>query len=238
MAPSDHTQHTNQEHATHAAHAAHVATGAAIANTPAPPLALDREFKFSFKKQKIMDDTLGMEVKRPPVTLNVPIPTFEGLVEALMSGDKVSQFVLDLVEEAIKDQVRSQLSDTDRPVMRQSELDTSKLTLSYIANMPKSERTGGGISKETWDEFEKDYIETMGPIRGSVDKAAKAAKLFTGRYAQCRTEKNVLKFLQEQLATWSQNSAQVEEFADVFKYLDDRATDLINKDDPDHLASL
>ena len=181
---SEHTQHGNG----HSEHASHPVTHEVKAT--AEPLAIDREFKFSFKKQTITDD-LGAEVKRPPVSLLIPMPTFSGLLSSLDDA-KVVAFVLDLCEEAIKDQVRAQLSDNDKPVMRQEDLDISKLTLLAIANMPNSERTGGGISKETWEEWEKDYIEIMVPLRGSDPKAnekvAKAAKLFAGRFYQCRTD--------------------------------------------------
>ena len=110
----------------------------------ASPLSVDREFKFSFKKQTIKDE-LGIEQKRPPVTLTVPIPTFEGLVDIISKDQKAVQFILDLAEEAIKDQIRVQLSDEDKPVNRQEDLDLWKLSISFIAKMPKSERSGCGI---------------------------------------------------------------------------------------------
>lgn len=212
------------------------ASQAASLGSLTAPMHQDREYKFSFKKQTVKDE-LGMDIKRPPVILTVPIPTFDGLLEAL-ADTKVSSFVIDLVEEAIKDQVRSQLSDEDKPVNRQEDLDLTKLTLSYIANMPKSERTGGGISKEVWTDFEKDYVEVMVPIRKDEVRVSKAAALFTGRLAKCRTDKPVLNFLRKQLGTWAENTPNIEDYAEVYKFLDDKITEYLNKDNPDLLAAL
>ncbi len=233
------------EHNIHQEHSEH--KGSEHNPTPVPlpahpVLYVDREFKFSFKKQTVVNE-LGEEVKRPPVTLTVPIPTFQGIVAAIDADPKVIQLVLDMAEESIKDQIRSLLTDEEHPVNRQEDLDLSKLTLSFIANLPKSERTGGGIAKDTWAEWEKDYIETMVAIRGDTDpkaaeKVGRAAKLFTGRLNQCRTDKPVLKYLREQLALWATKSKNVDDFGDVFQYLDGRATELLNKDSASLLANL
>ncbi len=208
--------------------------------TQAPMLTVDREFKFSFKKQTVVDD-LGKEVKRPPIMVTVPVTTFDGLLEAF-DNPKVRQFVLDLVEESIKDQVRAQLSDEEKPVMRQSELDLAKLSLVAIAELPKSERTGGGIPKELWTDWEADYTSTMLEVRKDDPKAAdrigRAVKLFTGRFNGCRGDKPVIKFLLEQLGIWATNSQNVEDFADIFNYLDTRGTDLMTKDSASILANL
>jgi hypothetical protein len=215
------------------------------ASAPAP-LYLDREFKFSFKRQTVKDE-LGIEQKRPPVTLTVPIPTYDGLLEALSSEDpKIAPFILDLVEEAIKDQIRTQISDEDKPVNRQEDLDLSKLTIQFIANLPKSERTGGGISKEAWEEWSKDYIETMVPLRAvggitkedATDKVTKAAKLMTSRFNPCKTDKPVLTFLRGQLAQWASNTKNLEDHGEIFNYLDNKASDLLARDLTSQLASL
>lgn len=213
-------------------------------NVP-PQLFIEKELKFSFRKPKGADDELGAEKKRPPITFTgVKIPTIAGIVDYLYNdsqpekSQKVAQFIVDLVEDAIKDQIRSQLTDGDKPVMAPEQLDHSKLDLFAIASMPKSERTGGGISKEVWEEFEKDYIAVMGPIRESDEKAAKAAKLMVGRFNNCRTDKPVLTFLREQLGIWFTNTQNAEDFAEVYNYLDERAGTLLNRDSEAVLSAL
>jgi hypothetical protein len=228
----NHPQHASEQHNGHVPVTVSATVGEEV-NVPSFSL---REFKFTFKKQKVTNEE-GVEVKRPPVVLLVPIPTWEGLVDAMSSDAKVAAFVLDLCEEAIKDQVREQLGDNERPVNSQAELDTTKLSLSYIANLPKSERTGGGISKDTWVEWEKDYVEVMKELRGE-EKAARAGKLFVGRFSQVKTDKQALKFLREQLQIWAERTTNAEDFVEVYSYLDNRANDLLTKDNVSQLANL
>jgi len=232
---SEHHEHTH-EHANHAHHAAETPVVTA-------PLYNIRELKFSFKKQVLKDadgnpikDELGVEKKRPPVVLNVKVPTFEGLLTEI-SDPNVANFVLDLVEEAIKDQVRQQLSDEENPVNRQEELDEKKLTLSYIANIPRSERTGSALSKEVFEDFGKDYIEVMQQFR-AVEKVTHAAKLFMGKLNSVKTDKRILKLLREQLATWAENTKQLEDLQEVYVFLDNRISTFLKKDDVDQLALL
>lgn len=193
----------------------------------AAPLYIDREFRFSFKKQTIEDES-GKQVKRPAIVLNIPVPTLDGLLES-MSDPKVTSFILDLVENAIQAQVKTQLGDDTRPVMRQEDLRIEELNLGYLANMTKAERAGGGISKEDWEAFAFDYIEVMAPLRDQ-EKAERAAKLLVGRFNTCKTDKPVLKFLQEQLAIWAQHTKNLEDHQDIFVYLDNRASSLRNMD--------
>lgn len=205
------------------------------------PLYKEVEAKFSFKKQTVPDE-LGNIVKRPPVTVTFPVPTFDGVVR-MMEMPKVTNFILDLVEDAIRDQVRAQLNESENPAMRQEDLDMSKLTLDYIANMSRAERTGSGISTEAWGEWEKDYVSTMVPIRAATENNAaervgKAAKLFTQKFNPCRTDKPVLEFLQKQLAVWATNSPNVEDHSEVFTFLDNRVGTLLNKEQTNTLDAL
>lgn len=192
------------------------------------PVIIERDFKFSFKKQVVMDDKTGTEVKRPPVTLTLPIPTFDGLCKKL-TDPKVASLVLDLVEGLIKDAARVQLSDEEKPVMRQEDLDLKKLDLVFIANQPKSERVSVEISKETWDSFTVDYIMHIGPIR-SPEKASKHAAVFRAKFGPVSKDKDSIKLLQGCLATWAEKTGQLEEFEEVYTYLDNRASVMLNKD--------
>ena len=222
----------------HEVHTADAAHGAPVEiKHPPAPKSLMKEFRFSFKKQTTKDE-LGQEIKRPPVVLSVPVPTFEGMLESL-TDTKVQQFVLDLLEEAVKDQVRIQVGDEEKPVNRQEDLDLSKLDLVYIANMPKSERTGGGISEEVWKAFQEDYITTMVTHSGKEkEKVERASNLLVKKFQPVRTEKSVLTFLRSQLAFWASHTSNLDDFAEVYKFLDDRAGMLLNKDSADLLQSL
>lgn len=220
----------------HSSVSTHTAAHSTLAHLP-PMNTIMQEAKFSFKKQSVKDE-LGNEIKRPPVTLQVPVPTFNGLI-AHLEDEKVQQFILDLVSGAIIDQVRSQVSDEDKPVNTQEELDLSKLDLKFIANMPKAERAGSGIPKEQWDAFSADYVQTIvSTTDKGPERAAKAATLLTAKFGPVRTDKAVLKFLKDQLAYYATKTPNLEEYQDVYQFLMQKVETLLQKDNADLLAAL
>lgn len=220
MSNNNQAQHHQMVHAVH--NAAADTAGSQITAALTKPV----DWKFSFKKQTVTSD-VGQPTKRPPVTLTVPVPTLDGLLTA-MSNAKVQSYILDLVEEAIKDRVRVQLSDDDKPVNRQDDLDLHKLTLEYIADIPKTERTGTTISKEDWEAWMSNYILVMSPERG-VEKATTAAKTFAAKFAPARGKPEVIKFLHTQLLRWAEaaDAEALENFGEIFTYLDAKASAML-----------
>ncbi|CAN5950075.1 unnamed protein product [Sphagnum jensenii] len=208
------------------------------------------------KSAKVKGNTLAEKIeffkelnklKRPPVTLVLPILTQEGLVAA-MADDKIFNYVVETINDQIKEAAKSQVApatDDVTPVNRQTELDLSKLTLSYLANQPVAERRGGGISKETWAEFEKDYILVMDNF---TDKDGEkpfihknnvyAANLFIKRLEPVKTNKPMLKKLQSRLSVWGGNTENGDELMEVYKFLDGKIENLLTKDDEDQLNSV
>lgn len=188
--------------------------------------------KFHFKK----DRKLG--TKRPTIELNILKPTLEGVVNAL-SDEKVRDYVLEILEEQCYKAARDQVGDDSKPVNKQEELDMNKITLAYLASMPKAERTGGGISKETWEEFAEDYAAVMpGRTSFTAEQIANAVKIFVGRFQAVKTQKKIVAFLQTQLALWFNNTTNQEEFQEVYDFLDQKAVTLLAADEASLLANL
>lgn len=218
-----------------------VATGAevpAAGSTAAAQLAVAAksdsikvEKKFHFKKDKLGN-------KRPTIALQIPKPTLDGVINAL-SDEKMRDFILEILEEQVYKAARDQVGDEAKPVNKQEELDSSKLTLQFLANMPKAERTGGGISKETWEEFGVDYASVM-PSRTSftAEQIGNAVKIFVGRFQAVKTNKKVIAFLKTQLALWFNNSTNQEEMQEVYDFLDQKADTLLAADEASLLANL
>lgn len=193
------------------------------AHTNSAPLTTNQRMNFFFKK-KLND--LGELVKRPTVILDVPIPTYDGLLHDVSNNAKVAEFLLELVADAVKNRVRDMLADDEKPLQGQSDLNLNEISLTYIANIPKSERAGGSISKETWEAFERDYTTVMiDPANPARSKTA--AKLFVNKFSTCKTDKKVLSLLQIRLAEWFSKTPEADDFSDVYKYLDDRLTSLL-----------
>lgn len=205
-------------------------SAAPVATSPIPNTVLKSQ-KFHFKKDK-----LG--VKRPTVELALPIPT-EDAIPVMLADEKQRAFLLSLLEAAVYQQARDQIGDEAKPVNKQEELDLSKLTVDYIANIPPSERRGGGISKETWEEFAADYIAVMPSITGKTsEQLGNAAKLFVARLQPVKTQKKVLKFLQEQLDMWFANTQSAEDFSDVYEFLSEKVKSFLAADETSLLANL
>lgn len=211
------------------------------------PLVQMREVPFHFKtprsekkndKGEPVDELGEVLKKRETIKLNLPMPTFAGIVEA-MQDEKQLAFITDLIEEAIIGAARDQVGDDSKPVNSQDELDISKLTLAFIANQPKAERRGGGIGKEVWEEFAKDYVEIMPAIANkSPEAVGNASKLFLAKFQPVKTQKKVIAYLQQQLALWFQNTKRADDFSECYEFLNEKATNLLKQDEAALLDTL
>lgn len=195
--------------------------------------------KFNFRKVVTKDEATGVETetKRPTVELELPLLTVEGVIAALQAGGKQ----LDLVVEA----VRNVQLDRARELVNEKEDITSdnfpyaELSWETIANLPKAERRGGGIPKEMWEDFSKDYIAVMPAVTGkSVEQIANAAKILLNKFQQAKTNKPVLSLLKEQLGIYANSSANAEQFSDCIQFLVEKTETFLKMDDAQLLANL
>lgn len=187
-----------------------------------------KEFKFHFKKMK--DEATGLESKRPTVELSLPIPSVEGIVSILENGGKGLELLQEAVQSIIVDRAREILNDKEDAT--QDNFPLSDLGWEAIALLPRAERRGGGISKEVWEEFAKDYINVMPAITNkTAEQVGNAAKIFLNKFNACKTNKPVLKRLKEQLSIYASNSPNAETYTDAIAFLAEKADNLINLDE-------
>lgn len=194
-----------------------------------------KEVKFHFKKAK---NELGEETKRPTVELSLPVPSIEGIVAILESGNqKAQELLLDAVAEVVYARARDIVNE--REDINQQNFPMEELAWEKIASLPKAERRGGGISKETWEKFGADYLEVMPAVTGKdKEKIETAVKILLGKFNTVKTNKPVLKLLKEQLALYISSSPNAEEFVDCVEFLNNKADSLINMDEASLLANL
>lgn len=203
------------------------------------PLATDQEVTFYFKTPrkdpatgKVPEDpeTGQPQKARPPLKLTLPIPTYEAIADMLLGdNEKHKNFIVNTFADLIKAKVRLQVNDSEAPVKRQEDLRLDELSLIALAEEEPVERAGRGISKETWADFEEDYIAVMGPLTArSEEKIKGAAKLLSGKFYQVRTNKKIIEFLEGQLDQWYQNTPNATEFGDLYIYLNKKAADYKN----------
>lgn len=194
------------------------------------------EAKFHFKKTT---DEAGNETKRPTVELKLPVPSVEGIMDILTKENNEKE--LELLRDAINDVIfqRARELVNDKEDISQENFPFEEVLWEKIANLPKAERRGGGISKETWEEFAKDYISVMPAATGkAADKVALAAKVFLNKFNAVKTDKKVLALLKAQLAIYITASPKAEEFVDCVEFLDKKAQTLIEADSSNLLDAL
>lgn len=209
------------------------------------PIVISKEYKFSFREitTKVSEEVDG-EIKeienksrRAPVTLLLPLPTIEGLKIALADPKQVD-FILSLLAEEVKAAARDQV-DEDATFTHQSQLDISKLTIKALSEVTPASRRGGGIPKESWEEFTKDYNAIMPGVTGkSETNVANASKMFAARLQPAKGNKAVLKVLEAQLTLWGASTKKLEELMAVYEFLEAKLADFLKMDDADLTANL
>jgi len=179
---------------------------------------------FNFKTTK---DENGISYKRDSLEIPCPMPNMQGLVDILEAGGPQLELLMDAVESVVTQTARSFISDDES--LNATNFPYDKLTWEAIANMPKPERSGGGIAKEVWDDFETDYIAVMVEATGKeVERVSRAAKILKGKFQACKTDMEVLGFLVDQLTIYIEATSRADEFAGCVAFLVDKADKLMN----------
>lgn len=189
------------------------------------------DVKFNFKK-----DELGN--KRASVELSLPVPSVEGIVEILSNGNEKQ---LALLQEAVNSIILAQARDlvNEKDDISQDNFPFEKITWEYIANIEPKERRGGGIPKDTWEEFAKDYIDVMPAVTGKTAEAVgNAAKIFLNKFSSVKTNKPVITLLKDQLGLYLTNSLNAESYAECVDFLVGKAEKLLTMSDEELLKNL
>lgn len=154
------------------------------------------EVDFSFRKNR------ETGLKRETVSLQIPVPTSSAIVEILQDqsdeGKKTRAVIMDAVHAIVTGYVRSKVDQDDN--FNQDTLNgmTDDITLSKIANLPRSERST--VSKEELEQFAATYIALMPELSGiSKGGAETAGNIFIARIRTATGNDAVLTKLQERL---------------------------------------
>lgn len=191
--------------------------------------------KFHFKKT--VDEASGVESKRPTVEVMLPRPSVEGIIAIIEAGGKGLELLLEAVGDVVLSRAREIINEKED--INQDNFPMDQLSWEAIANMPKAERRGGGIPKDMWDDFAKDYIAVMPAVTGkAAEKVALAAKVFLNKFNAVKTDKKVLALLKSQLALYVTSSPNAEQFVDCVDFLDKKAQTLIDADSSNLLDAL
>jgi len=190
-----------------------------------------KDFKFRFKKDK-----LG--TKRADVELKAFVPSVEGIVTILEKGGKG----LELLQDAIYDVIRSALAGDvgDNESFNQAFYDANATKYSWeaIANQPREDRRASAISEELWAAFAADYIAVMpGVTNKTAEQVGNATVVYLKKFAQVKTNKEVLGKLKEQLSLYVEHSPNAEQFTDIIELLVRKADGYLSANDTELLVA-
>ncbi len=190
---------------------------------------------FNFKKST--DKATGIETVRKAVQLAIPYPSIEGIIAILEESGKGLELLVEAIESVVNTQARDMLYDD--LTLNAATFPVDKVSWDFISKLPKAQRRGGGIPKETWEGFGQDYVNVMPVITGkSVEQIANAAKILVSKLQQVRTNEPVLTLLVGQLAIYAENTPNMEVFQECVEFLLTKADTFLNVTDEELLSNL
>jgi hypothetical protein len=180
----------------------------------------------AFHFRKTVDEATKIETKRASVLLPLPTPSVEGLIDIIQNGGKGLDLLIEAAQGIVIEQAREYINNNED--VTSLNFPFAMLDWNTIANLPKADRRGGGISKEVWDEFAKDYILVMPAlINKSSEAVTMATKIFLTKFANVKTNKAIISKLKDYLAIYINNTARGEEFVEAVEWLNKKADVLI-----------
>lgn len=186
-----------------------------VAVTPSFDKTVDtKEMKFRWNK----DDT---GYQRPSIVLPAaPVPSVEGFVEILTKGGKGLVLLQEAAYDVVRAAIASYLADTENATAEN--IPWEKFSWEAIANQTKEERAK--IAPETWKAFAADYIAKMPALTGkTVENVTNATLVFLKKYSIIKSDKPVIKMLQDQLTIYATNSKEAENFSEIIQLLSQKA---------------
>jgi hypothetical protein len=216
--------------------------------TPEEKTAIHKEIKANFNNKvdiietafhfrKSVDKETKIETKRNSVVLPLPVPSVEGITDILTTGGKGLELLQEVIADYIASKAREYVNDNED--VSSTNFPFATLNWETIANLPKADRRGNGISETVWKEFAADYITVMPAlINKSLDAVTQATQIFLTKFARIKTNKPILSKLREYLVIYLNNTQNGEQFADCVEFLDKKITAFLSVSEEDLLNAL
>lgn len=184
-------------------------------------MPIAKTFKFNFKSRAIKDESgkeIGRTKKQPSVEVDLPILSADEIIELLATGGKESELIVSAVSDIIYgaarqqfDEVIESFGDNQEKEVNASMLDYDKLTLSYVASIPASQRGTTALSEEDWVLFFEDYVAVMVAATGKEEARIKNHINIFKKPVKVKANKEVLNVLVDQLDIYLASSANLED---------------------------
>ena len=184
-------------------------------------MPIAKNFKFNFKSRAIKDEAgkeIGRTKKQPSIEVDLPILGADEIVELLLAGGKEAELICsaaaDIIYGAARqqfDEVIESFGDNHEKEVNTSMLDYDKLTLSYVASIPASQRGTTALSEEDWTLFFEDYVAVMVAATGKEESRIKNHINIFKKPVKVKANKEVLNVLVDQLDIYLASSANLED---------------------------
>jgi len=206
-------------------------TSATATIAPAFDKSLDsKDFIFRFKKDKLGN-------KRANVELKGFIPSVEGIVDILQKGGKGLELLQEVIYDTIRTSIGAVVSDDETFSQAKYDATAADYTWDKIANQPREDRRASSISEEVWQAFAADYLAVMPSVANkTAEQLGNAVAVFTKKFAQVKTNKEVIKMLKAQLGLYVEHTTRGEEFQEIIDLLDRKADSYLNANDTELLV--
>ena len=169
----------------------------------------------------------------------MPVPTLDGVVAIITNGGKGLELLLESIAAVVKARARDIFTDDEKAELNPANFPYAKLDWDAIANLPKAQRSGGGIPKEQWDAFYVDYIATMPAILNKDEKTVKtAADILLAKFSSHKTNKPVIARLQSYIGMYLEKAPSAVEYVDCIDFLNNKAEALLAVDEAALLEAL
>jgi hypothetical protein len=178
-------------------------------------------FKFNFKSRAIKDESgkeIGRTKKQPSLEVDLPVLTAEELINVLAEGGKEAELICGAIADVIYSAARNQFDEviesfganSDQEVST-ANLDFDKLTITYLANLPPSQRGSTALTEEDWMAFFEDYVAVMVAATGKEESRIKNHINLFKKPQTLKNNKEVLQVLIDQLDVYLVSSANLDD---------------------------
>lgn len=172
-------------------------------------LTIVKEFIFRFNKDK-------QGFQRPRVPLNLPVPTWEGLLEAGKEPGKVRDLILESVESTVRG-IAAGIVGADEKISQET-FPMAEISLEAIANMERAERRT--IPQEKWAAFAEDYVRVMQSVAPNYtpDQLGNQVFVWMKKVTPIKGKANLLPKFQALLTMYMEQPSS-EEYIDIIEVL-------------------
>lgn len=225
----------------------------------APPTVVGKTFKFFFKSPVIKDEQgneIGKGPKPPTVVAVLPTPSPTEIIEALghlnetedgkkTVAAKIADLLIEQIDDIIfqggKQQIGYWQEKNPGKNFSATDFDLSRLTLEYLATLPKGQRGAWAPSDEELKSFNEDYSSVMIELVNYDPKKVKIhCDIFLKGLARVKSDKVAVAKMKDLLTVYASKKDEDSfgEYSQVYDWLMTKADRYLAAEERDYASGL